>query len=450
MALNATPAAKLTPSSVKSQLQSNYISLFDYTSSEAPEVHEEIATIYGKQSVSGMLYMLGAESGFASDKYIWTEEGRLHTVYNDVARSGSVFTKVGHVFRLNETVHVSDGAVKRRGVITAVDADTFTLLPYKSAGFTALGTTALTAFVDGSEHKKGTTGAQGSLETDFTILDNKPIILKDRYEVNGSDATQIGWVKTSNGGYLWYMESEKDTRRRWEDRLELSMINGNLAEVGSDADAAGYGGTEGLFESITTRGNTFSGLMTTLADVDTIIKRFDAQGKIQDYMFYCDRDQSLAIDDMLGALNAGYDGGISYGMFNNSKDMSVNLGFKGFTRGSYNIFKTDWKLLNDPTLLGSVAASAGKVRGTMIPVGSKEVYEGAFNGKGGSGDKITVPFLQCKYRVAGQENRKYKTWVTGTVGGVYTDDEDVMKVNHLSERMLCTTGANNFMQFEGA
>ena len=106
-------------------------------------------------------------------------------------------------------------------------------------------------------------------------------------------------------------------------------------------------------------------------------------------------------------------------------------------------------MLNDPTLLGAVSTGAGKVRGALIPVGTKEVYEGEYNGSGG-GSKITVPFLQSKYRVAGAENRKYKTWVTGTVGGVYTDDEDVMKVHHLSERMLCTVGANNFMLFEGA
>lgn len=449
MPLNANPSAKVTPASTKTVLKSNYISLFDYSSQESPEIHDEIAQIYGKQSVAGMLHMLEAESGFASDKYIWTEEGRLHTVYNDVARTGDVFTKAGHVFRLNETVHVSDGAVKRRGIVTAVTNDTFTLAAYKSAGFTALGTANLTAFVDGSEYRKGTNGMQGSLDTDFTILSNKPIIEKDKFEVNGSDATQIGWVKTSNGGYLWYLESEKDTRRRWEDRMELSMLNGQIAEAGSAAELAGYGGTEGLFEAIGVRGNSFQGIITDLTDVDQLVGRFDEQGKIQDYLFYCDREQSLAIDDMLGALNAGYDGGISFGMFDNDKEMAVNLGFKGFTRGSYNVHKTDWKLLNDPTLHGAVSTAAGKVRGVLIPVGTKEVYEGEYNGNGG-GDKITVPFLQTKYRVAGQENRKYKTWVTGTVGGVYTDDEDVMKVHHLSERMLCTTGANNFVLFEGA
>ena len=448
MALNASPAAKLTPSSSKTVLPSNYISLFDFTNQYAPDTHEELAQIYGQQSVSGFLYMLGAESSMASDKSIWTEEGRLHIVYNDVARSGVTFTKAGHVFRVNETVHISDGATTRRGIITSITDSTFDVAPYKSAGLTALGTTGLTVFVYGSEFRKGTAGMKGALESDFTVLENKPIILKDIYEVSGSEASNIGWVKTKEGGYLWYLQSEKDTRRRWEDRMELAMLLGQKSEAGSAAEAAGFGGTEGLFDAVKDRGNGYQGLPSAIADFDDIIRRFDAQGKISDNMLYCDRDLSLGIDNMLGAISEGSAGGLSYGMFNNDKNMSLNLGFKGFTRGTYNFFKTDWKLLNDPTLLGSVEAAAGKVRGISIPVGTKEVYEGSYNGQG-SGDKITVPFLQCKYRAAGGENRKYKTWVLGTVGGVHTNENDNMEVHHLSERMLNVVGANNFMLFEG-
>lgn len=448
MALNATPTFSVTPSSKKVPLKTNYISYFDYTNQYDAETHEKIAKIYGSQSVSGMLYMLQAESAMASDKYIWTEEGRLHTRYNDVSRAGNVFTKAGHVFRVGETVHLSAGAVKRRGIITAVDTNTFTVAAYKAAGFAALPTTAtITAFIDGSEFGKGTGGMQGSLSTDFTILDNKPIILKDKFEVNGSDTAQISWVQTDQGGYLWFLQDQLDTRRRWEDRLELALVNGEKADAGSDAEANGTNGTEGLFEAIRERGNTYQGIADAIGDWDTILKRFDAQGKIQDYMFYVDRDQSLAIDNMLGQLNAGYDGGISYGIFNNDKNMAVNLGFKGFTRGTYNFFKTDWKLLNDPTLLGAVDAAA-KVRGVLIPIGTKEVYEGEYNGMG-AGTKVTTPFLQAMYRASQADNRKYKTWLTGSVFGVYTDDDDVMRENHLSERMLNTVGANNFMIFEG-
>jgi hypothetical protein len=431
------------------QLPTNYISYFDYTSQYAPEVHEKMANIYGNQSISGMLYMLGSEKAFASDQVIWTEEGRLHTIYTDVARSSNVFTKANHVFRVGETIHISDASYKRRAVITAADTNTFTAQPYKSAGFTALGTTGLTVFVDGSEFKKGTAGMAGSLETDLTILSNKPIILKDFYEVSGSDATQISWVQTANGGWLWYLQSEYDMRRRWEDRLELALLNGEKAETGSDAETAGLLGTEGLFEAITKRGNVFSGVAGAITDWDNILKRFDAQGKISDYILYADRDQSLAIDNMLGALNAGYSGGISYGVFNNSESMAANLGFKGFTRGSYSFFKSDYKLLNDPTLLGAVAAAAGKVRGLLIPVGTTEVYEGSYNGQG-NGQKITTPFLEMQYRQAGIENRKFKSWVLGTVGSVKTNSSDSMEVHMLSERLLKVVGANNFMVFTGA
>lgn len=446
MALNSTPTFKVTPTATKQMLPTNYISLYDYSSVYAPEVHEDLAKIYGSQSVSGMLYMLGAESSMASDKVIWTEEGRLHTVYKDVSRSGDVFTRANHNFRVNETVVISDGAIRRNGIITDITSSTFTVKAYKAAGFTALATTALTVFVYGSEFRKGTDGMKGSLESDLTILDNKPIILKDKYEVSGSDATQISWVKTDQG-YLWYLKSEKDTRRRWEDRMELAMILGEKSESGSATEGVGFGGTEGLLEAVRTRGNSFQGLPTTIADWDTILKRFDAQGKISDYMLYADRDLSLSVDNMLGTVGASYNGGISYGVFNNSADMAVNLGFKGFTRGTYNFFKTDWKLLNDPTLIGAMAGAA-KTRGVLIPIGTKEVYDGAYNGQG-DGAKITTPFLEVKYRASGSENRKYKTWVTGSVGGVSTDDNDVMRVNHLSERLLKVTGANNFMIFEG-
>jgi len=265
MALLSTPTYKVQPTSTKTVLKSNYISLFDYSAESLPETHDEMVAIYGSQSVTGILYILGAESSFASDKYIWTEKGRLHTVYTDVARSTNTFTKVGHVFRKNEVIHLSNGGVTKMALITDVpDADTFTAVPYKSSGYGTLGTTGITAFVAGSEFLKGTRGMEGSLDTDFSVLDNKPVILKDKFIVNGSDATQIGWVKTDAGGYLWYMQNEMDTRRRWEDRLELMMTLGQKSDTGSGTDAIGYKGTEGFFEAVRTRGNGFQGVVDTI------------------------------------------------------------------------------------------------------------------------------------------------------------------------------------------
>lgn len=446
MALNVSPAVSFTPSSIKKPTSENYIDIFDYTTQYEPDAYEKLISIYGDQSLMGMLFELGSEEAISSDKYIWTEKGRLHTSYDDVTRAANVFTKAAHVYRVGEVVACSGNGNFQLGRITAQTPTTFTAVPYKAAGW-VVGTTAIKTFISHSEFKKNTGGMDGSLETDFTVLGNKTIIFKDNYIASGSDVTQDSWVQTDNGGFVWYLQSELDGRRRFEDRIEMGLILGNAAEAGSGAESAGYEGSEGLFDSVQDRGNVFDGLATTLADWDSILKRFDQQGKIREYMFFVDRDQSLAIDDLLGTLNAGYSGGISYGMFDNDEEMAVNLGFTGFRRGSYNFYKQDWKLLNDPQLLGAVAAADGKTRGLLVPYGDKEVYDGTST----MADRITKPYLSIKYRVKGSEDRRHKTWITGSVGtSVPTDDNDHMRVNHLADRGVCTIGANNFMIFNGA
>ena len=47
---------------------------------------------------------------------------------------------------------------------------------------------------------------------------------------------------------------------------------------------------------------------------------------------------------------------LSWGLFNNSEDMAINLGFSGFRRGSYDFYKTDWKYLNDASTRGEIAS----------------------------------------------------------------------------------------------
>ena len=444
MALAATPTYAISPSSIKAPSSTNYIDIFDYTSQFAPDAYEQLASIYGDQSLMGMIFELGSEEPISSDQYIWTEKGRLHTSYAAVTRLANDFTQAGHVFRIGEVVAVSDASAFQLGRITATSATTFTALPYKAAGW-SVGAT-VHAFISHSEFVKGSGAMDGSLETDFTVLNNKTIIERDNYLANGSEVTQDSWIETDNGGFVWYLQSELDGRRRFEDRIEMGLLQGTKAEAGSEAQAAGYDGSEGLFESVRTRGNVFDGLATTLAEWDTIVKRFDAQGKIREYMFYVDRDQSLAIDDLLGSLNAGYSTGISYGMFDNSEEMAVNLGFTGFRRGTYDFYKSDWKVLNDPQLLGAVN-TAQKVRGLLVPYGDQEVYDGTSP----MADRITKPYLSIKYRVKGAENRRHKTWITGSVGtNAPTDGNDHMRVHHLADRGVCTVGANNFMIFEGA
>ena len=206
------------------------------------------------------------------------------------------------------------------------------------------------------------------------------------------------------------------------------------ATVGSAQGA----GSDGIFYVVNTRGNVFQGIPTTLAEFDTIIQRLDKQGSIEENVIFVNRDFSFAIDDMLAAQNSYGAGGTSYGLFDNDEDMALNLGFRGFRRG-YDFYKSDWKYLNDPTMRGGL--NSGKVDGLLVPAGSTTVYDQIM------GKNAKRPFLHVRYRASETEDRRYKTWITGSAGGATNSSIDKMQVNFLSERAVCTLGANNFFLF---
>jgi hypothetical protein len=347
-----------------------------------------------------------------------------------------------------------------KAVVSGADVTNqqFTANYYTTTGPVVTEGDKFTVFIYGSEFTKGSLGMEGSLESDDIFFENKPIIIKDKYAVSGSDMAQIGWVEiqTENGanGYLWYMKSEHETRLRFDDYLETAMIEAVPAVQGSGADALlGNGstgnnptgaGSEGIFYVVNSRGNVYGGgNPTTLADFDTIISRLDKQGAIEENVIFVDRQFSFDIDDMLAAQNSYGAGGTSYGLFDNDKDMALNLGFTGFRRG-YDFYKSDWKYLNDPTMRGGLptATGSGRINGLLVPAGSTSVYDQIL------GKNAKRPFLHVRYRASETEDRRYKTWITGSAGGAATSSLDAMEVNFLSERAVCTLGANNFFLFE--
>ena len=459
--------AGLTPSPTKTLFAGNYLT-FDSSSGGGtfaqqflPDVYEKEVERYGNRSVSSFLRMVGAEIPSASDQVIWSEQGRLHIAYSDASANTTtgVITKNGHAIRVGQTVAIAEGLVTIKAVVTEVTTNTFTVKAYGGSTIDAAGLSTGTGvtvkvFVYGSEFGKGTNGMDGSIDAGFQQFSNSPIIIKDKYSISGSDAAQIGWVEvtTENGasGYLWYLKSEHETRLRFEDYLEMSMVEGELAASGSGAVGSGYKGTEGLFAALESRGNIYqnfnsgeaaltgSTTRTALQDFDEILKNLDKQGAIEENMLFLQRNTALAFDDMLGAVNAHYNGGTSFGVFNNSEDMALNLGFSGFRRGSYDFYKTDWKYLNDAATRGLTE----DIDGVLVPAGTSTVYDQQL------GKNIKRPFLHIRYRASEADDRKMKSWITGSVGGVYTTDKDEMNVHFLSERCLCVQGANNFVLFK--
>ena len=489
--------ASLVPSQKRMTLSDNYLS-FDSTTGGGtfaqqylPELYEAEVERYGNRTLGGFLRMVGAEMPMTSDQVIWSEQNRLHVAYNTatatnggagqanaqvvVDMTGTGQTNVA--IREGQTILISD---KATGLVTAKALVQTVTLPstievsvYGNITATPLSASLLVAgginlFVYGADFGKGSIGMEGSIEPSFTQYQNSPLIIKDNYTINGSDAAQIGWVEvaTEDGqsGYLWYLKAESETRLRFEDYLEMSMVEGEFMnpaainastityDFGGPANAAlvtNVKGTEGLFAAIEARGNIYSGFAGAaapgsgaLGDFDEILKNLDKQGAIEENMLFLSRATALDFDDMIAAVNGGFasTAAASYGLFDNDGDMALNFGFSGFRRGSYDFYKTDWKYLNDASTRGL----SKEIDGVMVPAGTTTVYDQML------GSNIRRPFLHVRYRASETEDRRMKSWITGSVGGAYTDTLDAMTVSFLSERCLVTQAANNFVLFKGA
>ena len=471
----------LIPTAAKQTGTSNYLDFTsgagnDFSQQYLPEIYEAEVERYGNRTLSGFLQMVGAEMPMSSDQVIWSEQNRLHISYNactiaavddatviigDNADGGSsIVGGAGkhHAIRKNALIVVldPDTGTEQKAFVSAVTGTTVEAHPFGSATWLPAlqAADALKVFVFGSEFGKGTSGMEGSVEPEFTQFNNSPIIIKDHYGINGSDTAQIGWVEvaTEDGtsGYLWYLKAQSETRLRYQDYLEMTMVEAEKSDIATDTAGSisaykqNVKGTEGLFAALNSRGNVYSAFPATLDSFDEILKNLDGQGAIEENMLFLDRTTNLAFDDMLAGLNGGNTGsGSAYGIFENSEEMALNLGFTGFRRGSYDFYKTDWKYLNDASTRGfdSSYNTAGEdsIDGVLIPAGTSTVYDQIL------GTNIRRPFLHVRYRASEADDRRLKTWITGSVGGAFTSSEDAMNVHFLSERCLCVQGANNFV-----
>ena len=474
---NVTPTfGSIVPSQKQQALNTNYLNFTDPTNPDfssfaqqyLPEIYEAEVERYGNRTLSGFLRMVGAEMPMSSDQVIWSEQNRLHVAYNDVEiidgntieipvdlTPADPADYIANVLSKNQTIVIMNltTGVELKAIVTSKPTTGSGLVDVASYTTAAL-TPTFTAgdlvkiFVFGSEYAKGSTLANDdyqSITPSFTQYSNSPIIIRNKYVVNGSDTAQVGWVEIATedgaGGFYWYLKAESETRLRFEDYLEMSVVEGELATATSAAKAAGAKGTQGLFSAVQDRGNVLNNFSAAagLQEFDSILKNLDTQGAIEENMLFLNRATSLDFDDMLAALSSGAAGGVAYGLFENSEEMALNLGFSGFRRGSYDFYKTDWKYLNDASTRGAVANSG--IDGLLIPAGTSTVYDQIL------GTNIRRPFLHVRYRAAQADDRRMKSWVTGSVGGAYTSDLDAMEVNFLSERCLCVQGANNFVLF---
>ena len=428
----------------------------------APDVREQLAKIYGDQGITGFLKMTGAvRAGGTADFVEWYEEGRRHTnltVDSDNASGVITISEVnGTATSLaeNKLLQIGDVVLGLTSgvvfIVTAVDASSATVAHMDGTAYSNddIADGEKIAII-GSSHVQGGDAGAVSVHKDHEInrLRNSYNIVKDMYQVNGSQATNIGYVNVGNGDYRWYIKGEQETRNRFMDKREMMMLFSEKTGTSLITDLPGdVSGSEGYFSAVAARGISATGdatnrIFDSLTTMDNIILELDKEGAPAEYAMYVDRRTSLDIDDMLAngiatQNTAGLPG--QFGAFNNDADMAVKLGFASFSRGGYTFHKHDWKLLNDPVLVGGM--DAAEYRGAMCPLASYADPK--------TGEK--APALEMLYKESNGYSRELEHWITGgAVIGNKTDDSDVAKFHYRSECALVTRAANQHVILRGA
>jgi len=457
---NKTPQFLTTPD--------KYVSLGalldDYSK---PDARDLLIKRFGDQGITGFLKLTGAVKNVGtSDEVYYFEEGRRHkaidtstlTISNGSTKSitidfGAAGTEPvapndlvmdvisGDVFLVTDTASLG----KIGGGATALSAGQILIETLDDAAPARTLTAGDKLAVVGNMYAQGSAEPSAFLEPDVMRHTQTFAIVKNKYEVNGSQATNIGYVNVGNGDYRWFIKGEMEARQRFEDLREMTLLFGEQTALAFQGPAnEGIVGTEGYFSAVNDRGIVVSGAtanaMDSFAEFDAVIKLLDKQGAPAEYAMYVNRAQSLAIDDMLAAgvstqMTAGLAG--QFGAFNNDAEMAVNLGFKSFTRGGYTFHKHDWKLLNDPNLLGAGTA----YHGVMCPL--TQVVDPQTGNR--------APALELNYKSANGYSRELEHWVTGGgVLGYRTDGTDKATFHYRSEAALITRAANQHVVIKGA
>ena len=226
---------KITPDS--------YTTIDELIKATREDVMPELVQIYGDQGLTGFLKLTGAvNSGGSSDQIDWWEAGRRHRAYDyttadDISGSGASITVTNSTFIANVQKNdvVMDAETGTRFIVQAGGAGTgvaqnVTLVKMDNnndiASSTHYNATSGKFLVIGNIYAQGTNQPTGFTDPGIKRYTNPYMIVKDRYEVNGSQATNVGYVNLGGGDYRWFMYGEKEARARFEDKRELMMLFG--------------------------------------------------------------------------------------------------------------------------------------------------------------------------------------------------------------------------------
>ena len=476
--------ARYTASAARIATSSNYISTLDL---HKPDRSEDFIKRYGTQNLTGLLEMADAKAPATQATFSHYEEEYIHNlikvdtapteaagafdikINGEVDVNGTTADALRSVVRLNDILMFPDGTlglvVGHRthtdgdnasgtavsgysvpGAPGATSHEMISVTSYDGTQPSAIEVGDLLAIV-GNEHAEGT-DQPGAITPQATLYSNNVMIMKESFEVTGSEATNVVYVKVQNAdgseGYLWYLKGENDTYRRFQNYCEMMMLLGEKA-ADSTLSGADFKGTQGLLPEIKANGTTLStGSTFVAADLDLMVKGLDRERGAKNNAFYCGIELSLEVDDAIAGFNAGQvaTGTAGSSMFYGNFDMgsAPDMGFTSFTRGGYTFNKSIYDPFNYTGMLGGAAptqdsgADYRKI-GFTLPLDNR---------RDAAGD--AVPSMRIRYKEANGYSREMEHWFTG--GAVLqdkTNSVDNLKCHYRTERGLEVFGANRFM-----
>ena len=466
----------IKPSAVQVATNENYVSAMTTNSLRKRDVSEKLVKRYGDQGITGLLELMGSKAPSNNNTFEHYEEAFRHnsvtvqfsavnpaaaavtlTLQSNSYKNNFIGTDDYGPVRPGDILRDKDGDIWYVQATAMPSAATRTVTAYHITGTLNAAKTGTNVDYElaiiGNAHPEGGSQPDG-LSPLVHEYENKCMILKESFEVTGSEATNIVYVKVDNekmgSGYVWYLKGESDTYKRFLDYSEIMMMLGEditntTLEATTTAFVSGNNaasnstlrGTQGLLPWIETDGQSMDlgAASITMADFDAIVKSLDKYRGAKEYAMYSGIDLSLDVDDLLAAQGAYAAGGANYGAFQNNKNMALNLGFNSFTRGGYTFHKKTYDLFNHPRLLGATGFNYGGY-GVCIPMDMRK------DAKSGE----SIPSLRMRYKAANGYSRDMEHWLTGSaVLQNKTNTTDVLHSHYRCERGFEGFAANRYM-----
>ena len=414
--------------------QENFIQSYDYAQQYQPELIPKMHYANGTGRITEFLKATGTEGTFASDQIEHMEHNRLMNILKNVAVTASTFTSpTNHNLRVKDVILISDGIIEAQAIVDSITTDKIFVVKFDIAVPTFGGNVDVIADFS-SRFNKGDDAFEEGKNWNPTPKYNFAQIIKDTYNISESNMAHKTWVMTDAGPRWFNFEMER-TGVKFDNEIEMTMILHRRAAAGSPSVVAGTpAGMKGVVQQVEEGGNLINDYIETVQDLSDIAYQAKQQGDCREFTVWSDHNQLAKFRILSAGVNSAFLNGAHYGIFQNSKDMALKLDFTSILVDGVTFHFTPWKLLDDPTLLGSPKFKLTSPAYLIVPTGMTEVYEG--------GNAVSKPYLSLRYRTDGMVNRRRKVQIFG-LGGT-PQKADKMSALFLSEMTNQLIGANSY------